>query len=147
MTPSQMREVLLQDHMILRSMIAAARKVAERACDGQTTADELRGELVRLADVLRGHNLREEGLLRNVIPSVDAWGQARAEIMTEEHVREHEELVAALTGVQSTPVEFAGAGTGLLLDGILGHMAREESAFLGEDVLRDDIVATYSLSG
>lgn len=144
---SQIREVLLQDHQILRSMIATARKVADRGSDGEPVAEELRGEIVRLMDVLRGHNRREEELLRDVIPSVDAWGQVRAEIMTEEHVREHEEFFAALMGVQATPVEFAGAGVGLLLESMLAHMAREERAFLSEDVLRDDIVATYSFSG
>src|ERR1035438_395345 len=114
MTLSQIRAELLQDHRRLCAMIDTARQVADRGTAGERIADELRGEIIRLADALRTHNLREEKLLRNVLPSVDAWGCARAEIMTEEHVLEHQELFAALLGIQRRPVDFAKPGVAKL---------------------------------
>jgi hypothetical protein len=53
---------------------------------------------------------------------------------------EHEELYAALVGIPHTVVEFAGGGVTLLLDSILEHMAREETALLGDDVPHDDVM-------
>ena len=147
MTPSQIRSELLKDHERLRTMMDEARKLAARASSGEPVIDELRQTVALLADVLRAHNVREEELLGGFIRSVDAWGPVRAEIMTEEHAQEHEEFFAALLGVQTTPVEFAGAGVMLLLDRILQHMACEEDAFLSEDVLRDDLVVTDSFGG
>src|SRR5579864_3451832 len=147
MTPSQIRSELLKDHERLRTMMDEARKLAARASSGEPVIDELRQTVAILADVLRAHNVREEELLGGFIRSVDAWGPVRAEIMTEEHAQEHEEFFAALLGVQTTPVEFAGAGVMLLLDRILEHMACEEAVFLSEDVLRDDLAAIDYFGG
>lgn len=147
MTPTQIRTELLRDHERLRKMTDEARKLAARGSSGEPVIDELREAVAILAAVLRAHNLREEELLGGIIRSVDAWGPVRAEIMTEEHAQEHEEFFAALVGVQTTPVEFAGAGVMILLDRILEHMSCEEDAFLNEDVLRDDSVVTDSFGG
>jgi hypothetical protein len=93
--------------------------------------DDLREHLVRLTDAIRMHNLREEALLRDLIPSADAWGPTRAEIMIEEHIQEHDRLCAALLGIPCTPPEFAAAGIAALVGLIGEHMDREEAAFLG----------------
>ena len=113
---------------------------ADSACSGEPVAEELLAAVRALADAVRRHNLREEELLRDLIPAVDAWGHERAEVMTEEHVREHDELYQSLLGTPCTPPEFAGAGVRLLLGELLEHLEHEERAFLNEDVLRDDAV-------
>jgi len=147
MTPSQIRAELLEQHAELREMVDTTRRYADRACKGEPVGEDLVTAIRLLADAVQRHNVREEELLRDVIASVDAWGQARAELMTAEHVREHEEFHGALLGIIHTPSEFAGGGTRLLLDRLLDHMAHEELAFLNERVLRDDMVATDPFAG
>lgn len=140
MKASQMRAELCEEHAQLRAMIDVVRRLAARPSQGTAGREALRGAVVQLADALRRHNLREEELLGGIIPTVDAWGPVRAEIMDEEHVAEHEELYAALLGQDGQPVES-------LLDRVLDHMAREEAAFLNEDVLRDDVIVTDYFGG
>ena len=128
-------------------MIATTRAIAEAARAGAPVGVDLRASLTHMGDALRVHNLQEEALLGGLIVSVDAWGSARAEIMSDEHVREHARIQGALRGISHTPVEFAGGGICALLDAMIEHMDREETAFLGEDVLRDDITVPDQSAG
>lgn len=146
MSPSEIRTELLAQHAALREIIRVTRRVAEAAQRGEAAREEVEQEVIRFGQALGRHNLREEELLRGIIPGADAWGWARGELMTAAHVREHEETYAALRGVAATLDEFAGAGVQLLLDRVLEHMAMEETAFLNENVLRDDVVDTGSAS-
>jgi hypothetical protein len=147
MKASEMRAELLQQHDQIRIIIGTTRAFAERARAGAAVGADLRASLVRVTNALRVHNLHEETMLRDVIHRVDAWGPVRADIMTEEHIKEHARLYAALLGVSCTPIEFAGIGVASLLDLICEHMDREEAAFLGEEVLRDDLVVANQSSG
>jgi hypothetical protein len=128
-------------------MMGETRLVAERARTGEPVRDTLRANISHLTEAVCRHNFREEQLLRDIIPAVDAWGAARASIMVEEHVQEHDQLCAALLGIPCTPDEFAGAGVSALLDLMLEHMDREEATFLGDDVLRDDAVVANQFAG
>ena len=147
MKPSEIRGELLHQHAQIRIMMDVTLTIAKSARVGAPGRGDLQGCLVRLADALRTHNQREEALLRDLIPSVDAWGPARAGIMNEEHTREHARLDAALLGVPRTPVEFAAAGIVALVGLIREHTDREEAAFLGEDVLRDDFIVANQADG
>ena len=143
MKPSEIRRELLQQHAQIRVMSEVAQTVARRG----SGPDELRACVVRLADAMRSHNEREEALLRDLIPSVDAWGTARAAIMTDEHVLEHARLDAALRGIPSASRPLAAAGVIALSHLLREHMDREENAFLCEDVLRDDVVIANQSGG
>ena len=147
MKPSEIRGELLKQHSQIRIMLEVTVTIAEGTRVDAPGRGDLQQCLVRLADAIRTHNLREEALLRDIIPSVDAWGPARAEIMIEEHIREHDWLYAALLGVPCTPAEFAAAGVAALVDLIREHMDREEATFLGEDVLRDDSIVADQFGG
>lgn len=119
-------------------MIALTRQLAARGSAGQPVFQELRIELGRVAYALRAHNLREEALLRESLPSLDASGQERARVISDEHSSEHAELFDTLVALLFTPQEFAGVGIAQFLDRVLNHMAREEVAFLRPDVLSDE---------
>jgi hypothetical protein len=147
MKPSEIRAELLAQHHELRRIIAATRTKAKEARAGRTAIPELQASLTELSEAMSAHNLREEGLLRDVIVSVDAWGPARAAIMSEEHIHEHARLRDALGAIRSTPTEIAGIGVVALIDWILEHMDREESVLLAEDVLRDDEVVPNQSGG
>jgi hypothetical protein len=147
MKPSEIRGELLKEHAQIRMMLDVTLTFAGGSHVDAPGCDDLREHLIRLTDAIRMHNLREEALLRDLIPSVDAWGPARAAIMMEVHIQEHDRLYAALLGIPCTPVEFASAGVAALVDLIGEHMDREEATFLGEDVLRDDLVVANQFGG
>ena len=145
MKPSEIRGELLRQHAQIRIMMDVTLTIAKGARLGAPGRGDLQGCLVRLADALRTHNQREEALLRDIIPSVDAWGPARAAIMTEEQRTRSARRRASGYPVHASRVRSRGDRRAV--DLIRQHMDREEAAFLGEDVLRDDIVVTNQSGG
>lgn len=139
MTPSEIRRELLEQHREVRARMDDARGAITRWKGGSPARDAVQVALALLADAVRKHNRREEELLRDIIPTVDAWGPARAEIMVEEHAKEHAELHAALIEAGSAPdSEKASAILDALVTNLGEHMTREEKILLSEDVLHDD---------
>lgn len=150
MKASEIRAELLGQHGEIRQRIAEIRQALARRPLTDAARDEGEGRIAQLIGLLRRHNAREEELLRDVLPTVDAWGPARAEIMLEEHAKEHDALYAALADAGALPrasgpaVEAAHAKLAELMDRVLSHIAHEEKIILSEEVLRDDgIVRDY----
>ncbi len=141
MTPSAIRTELLAQHGRIRTLIDDVRRIAERLDGADAANSQLHAAIAVLADALRRHNQREEELLGRIIPSVDAWGPVRAEIMDEEHVAEHREMHAALM-MEVRPTELPP-----LLDRMIEHMAHEEETLLRDDLLRDDLVVMDYFGG
>jgi hypothetical protein len=148
MTPSEIRKELLEEHADLRAKIEATRAAAERWRRGEPAREELRSCLAVLADGFRAHNRREDELLHELIPTVDAWGPARADVMRAEHVEEHKDLYEALIDAGAAADATAGVPPVLkVLEKMIRHIVEEERSFLGADVLRDDAVTTDSFGG
>jgi hypothetical protein len=148
MTPKQIRVEILAQHAGLRAMIVETRRAIERVGGSEVTRAELRLHVGSIAHTLREHNRCEEELLRGVLFDADAWGPVREDIMSEEHASEHALLCGAM--VDASVISDAGLSEGTLLrafDQVLEHMSREESAFLNEDVLRDDAVVLDQFGG
>lgn len=146
---SEIRTELLQQHEGLRQAMRVVRDLAHRSERGEPAMHaELNRSIAKLSDALQHHNAREDELLRGVIPTIDAWGPARAEAMSDAHVREHVEMYRALgeTGAATDPRVAASAAL-RLLERIAAHMEREEREFLGEDVLNDDGAPRDSFGG
>jgi hypothetical protein len=137
---TEIRVEVVRQHAELRTMIRDLRRVADQVVDGAPLYEELRAGVIGLAGALLQHNILEEKWLEETAPGVDASNPARANIVSEEHANEREELYAALVGIPRTPLEFAGGGVTVLLDSILEHMAREETTLLGDDVSHDHVV-------
>ncbi len=137
--PSDIRIELLRQHEDLRARMRVLRAVTERCLAGEGAHAELRRLLTGLTDAVRAHNAREEQLMSTVLPALDGWGPVRQEVMSEQHIEEHEKLVNALvdTYAESDPKAVARVVVGLF-DEMTLHMEREESVFLGENVLNDD---------
>ncbi len=139
MKPSDIRSELLRQHEDLRARMRVTRAVAERCLAGEDVREELRRLLTSLTDAVRAHNSREEVLMSNVFPELDAWGPVRREVMNEEHILEHEKLVNALVETHADSDPRPAVKVALeLFDQMTEHMAREEKVFLGTDVLNDE---------
>lgn len=148
MSASKIRTELLEQHSEIRMRADEVRAAMDKLRKGEAARDLLRSALARLAEAVRRHNQREEELLRDVIPHVDAWGPARAEVMSEEHGKEHQELYAALVEAGATPDGAAAIGiVAKLLERMQEHMAIEEKILLSEDVLHDDLVPREYFGG
>jgi hemerythrin-like domain-containing protein len=136
---SEIRADLLREHGVLSATLREAASAAKRWQAGQDARNELHGCLGRLLEQLRAHNLHEEEALREIIPTVDAWGKARAERMLSEHHIEHAALQQTLIDASTTAdVEVAVRAVLQLVEQLTEHMALEEKAFLGADLLNDD---------
>lgn len=148
MTASQIRNELLGQHAEVRSRIAETRLAIERLRQGDPARDLLRSALARLADAVRRHNEREEELLKDLIPTVDAWGPARAEVMVDQHAKEHQAMYSVLVEAGATPeTDTAIALATRLVDQMVEHMVVEEKVLLGEDVLSDELVPREYFGG
>ena len=148
MKPSEIRTELIAQHEAVRSMARRTGELVARMKSGEAVRVGLGKALGELADAMRAHNEREEALLREIIPTVDAWGPARAAVMLEQHRLEHHELHAAVLGARDESSDAITADSvEALLASIVKHMEREEEAFLSEEVLRDDNVSIYSFGG
>ncbi len=129
-TLKEIRAKLLTQHADIRTRIAET-----RAAITTTDQEHLRQCVGRLADALRTHNVAEEDALKTVLPTLDAWGKERRDVMLSEHVNENSELYSVL--VENSTGTAAHVAT--LLDRMVEHMAVEERTFLGADVLTDEV--------
>jgi hypothetical protein len=148
MTLGEIRDTLLSEHVELRAQIARVHLTMQQWARAEVTQDRVRHELAFLALALHAHSTREERALGGVLREIDAWGDARMEIMSEQHLKEHADLYAALSSAAAS-VEPA-AWSYLVeqqLTRIQDHMRREENAFLNDRVLRDDVVAVAQETG
>ena len=136
---SEIRADLLREHGGISATLREAASAAKRWQSGQDARDELHVCLGRLLEQLRAHNTHEEEALRDILPTVDAWGKARAERMLSEHVVEHAALQKAILDA-STAADFEVAVRAVLqlVEQLTEHMTLEEKAFLSADLLNDD---------
>lgn len=136
MKPSDVREELLEQHAGLRGHLDAARLAAERWSCGEASRDDVHAKLAELAEALRVHHLREERALSELIRSVN---DDEDRFMDDEHVREHREMLDALTrvGRANDPREGSRELESFCAN-VLAHMTWEERAFFNERVLPDD---------
>ncbi len=144
MTPAQIRRELLAQHTYLRTLmdeiLLHLRSPQDPGSPLASSGDVTR-RLRDLASALARHNRREEELLGDLLPTVDAWGPARAEIMDESHRREHQAMRRAITDLPSVQEPFVASNVESLFHRVLEHMSREETTMLSDDVLRDDAVS------
>lgn len=149
MNIDEIRIELLGQHATLRRMIEEIQGIIRRSKDalGSELDSELRARVHEVAEALREHNVREDELLREILPTIDAWGSVRKEMMDEQHA-EHGQFTAALAAAETWIDPVRSRETVLAtLARVVEHMDREEKAFLNETLLRDDAVVADQFSG
>ena len=140
MSVLEAREILLEQHGALRGKIGEARRASELWRQGTQSREELQRLLSQLSEKLFEHHACEERLLRDLVPTVDAWGKERAERMVETHTEEHRSFLASLDDCAACASADEGATlVAVLLDSLLDHMRDEEVYLLACDVLTDDL--------
>ncbi len=141
---SEIRSELLREHQHIRSLALETLGLAERVARREATLQPaLRERLAALEVTVWTHNQREEALLDHVLPTLDAWGPARAARMCERHGLEYEATFEAAANAR-TPADAARAC--VILAALLEQIDREEDEFLSDAVLDEssfDIGSTF----
>lgn len=131
---SERRLELLGQHNEIRRLITEV---------GLALGDDHRGALPaaigRLQRAVDAHNRHEDALLSRLLPTVDAWGEARAWWMDRRHHEEHAEVMAALdVAVGGGSHEKLEVKIRELLGQMSANLSREELEFLSPEVLNDE---------
>jgi hypothetical protein len=150
MQPSEIRKTVLDDHETLRAILASLERVARQVIEGESPligAVRLEGE--ELLKTLGRHMHWEDLYLRPALLQADAWGQARAERLDDDHREQRELLAYSLSAVedQSRPAAVIARQMLDLARLIREDMEDEERCLLDERVLRDDVVGIDVESG
>ena len=135
MTFEEIRVELMAQHDEIRDLIELI-----RSSDTQSRGTHL----TLLRDILTAHNAREEELLGDVLPDIDAWGEIRAVHMTEDHEAEHRSMLNYVTELEGMD---GLSDVEQLAERLLAHLEDEEKTYLNAKVLRDDIIAIGHTGG
>jgi cation diffusion facilitator family transporter len=146
-TLAEVRDELLSQHESLRNLATTVREIAA-GLPSAPARDELSALLRAFANAMDAHNTREEALLEDVVPAIDAWGDIRAARLDEHHRQEHRRLQETVRAAAETP-RFAAAVQMALpaIAELLQHMRAEEAELLNPDVLRDDLITIDQTDG
>ncbi len=143
MLPSQVRKMILGDHVWLREFLTDLDELARRVAGGD---HELLGRLCERVLEMRERFLRhldlEEEFLVPALRDADAWGDERAALLLREHAGQRERFGELLKSLRETrpPARAVALEIRLLVRDLLLDMEHEEHALLSPHVLRDDPV-------
>ncbi|MEX1259167.1 MAG: hemerythrin domain-containing protein [Gemmatimonadota bacterium] len=136
---SDIRQELLSQHASVRGLAEGVKELAERPPTA-SAASELGRLLHALGDAIDAHNAREEQLLDDIVPTIDAWGSIRAARLDEHHRQEHRRLLEAIrAAAESKDFTVATHAALAAIEELEGHMRAEEEEVLSPNVLRDDV--------
>lgn len=150
MQPSEVRRRILDDHEFLRVMLVGLEATAQRVLEGEgSLLGPLRLEGEALLSRLAEHMHWEDVSLRPALLEADAWGEARAEKLDQDHEEQREMLAFVLGSIrdQSRPRDVIARTLLDLVRLLREDMDDEEQVLLDERVLRDDVVAIDAESG
>lgn len=143
MFPSQVRRLILEDHVWLRALLADVDELARRVAEGDhELLGRLRERFHTMSERFHGHLDLEEEQLVPALRQADAWGAERAAMLLREHAGQRErfgELVRELRDVRR-PIRAVALEIRLLIRDLLFDMEHEEHALLSPKVLHDDPV-------
>ena len=149
MTNDQVRSQLLAEHEQLLRVIAGCEEMAEEVVSGRGERwRQLLARVIDLVDRFEEHNRDEESRLAPLLREIDSFGDVRVEQMVRDHEEEHLALRLALRAVVDVEVPDRAARDALdVLQRLRQHMAAEESQFLNERIIKDDLVAIDMFTG
>jgi iron-sulfur cluster repair protein YtfE (RIC family) len=143
MTPGEIRQRILADHVALRGMLLGLEDVARRVEQGERSLIRaLRVEGEALMRRLQEHMVWEDLHLAPALRRADSWGEERAACLDSDHREQRQVLAHCLSTVSdaSRPVPVV-ARTLIDLVGMLREdIEEEERLLLDPRVLRDDVV-------
>ena len=145
--PSAVRKRILEEHEVLRGLLATASAQAARVLDSGDDSDaELALHARELYGALTRHLDLEDVILAPALREADAWGPVRAKALAAEHHNQRQQLKRAFGDLSSDggAAELARV-IQTLVPSILEDMEREETELTPE--LLTDCIARVDFGG
>jgi len=148
MKPSEVRCLVLAEHVELRKRLVEIDAVTSRILAGHEGGERILREKVRqLCALLEGHLALEETTLLPAICEVDGWGPVRADHLRQEHQAQR----AALARLDRICTQAAGVELARTAQAfgrcLLEDMNLEERELLNPNLLRDDLISIDQFLG
>lgn len=142
--PSAVRQRILDDHELLRGLLAEVEELVRRTRAGDAEAAEAlpgRGRALRARFL--DHLALEDAHLVPALRAADAWGEERARRVEVEHAEQRERMQSLLEHMESPErsLDQLAEELAALVADLRADMEGEERAVLSEDLLRDDVVS------
>ena len=150
MLAGEVRTYVLSDHAKLRERLDVLERISRSAAAGGRLAGAvLRAEGESLLVQLSRHMSWEDEHLVPVLRDSDSWGEIRCTQLATEHREQRELLRYALRKLrdEGRPAILVARNLLDLVDLLRADMTEEESVFLDERVVRDDVVGVDVFSG
>jgi len=148
LSPSQVRNLILDEHTILRDILEEIEQALGEMTRRVTGAlGRLRASLRTLHDAFLRHLHHEETVLRPLLADVDAWGPARVESMDEEHRAQRTALAQLIRLRLDEDLDRTVEVIEDFVCRLRTDMDGEERHALSEEVLRDDIIVIDTFTG
>ncbi len=153
MTPSQVRSVILSEHVNIRALLLRSEEHAQRILSGGGFGDQevlsLRGIAYQLYTGLCRHMELENRLLAPALAALDAFGKVRSDRLIAEHVEQRRSLerIVAQFDEPSEPPAAMAAALAHLITTFRQDMDIEEQMLLHPSLLCDDLIAQDAEAG
>ena len=143
------RRSILVQHERIRTLLARAHEVAERALDQEPQpVDAVASAIGDIHATLEIHLRFEEKVLVEILNDDLPLGPLRVERLRDEHARQRTTLASLHDEAKAGPqVPMLAAKLAFLTTWLLDDMNEEERSLLTPDVVRDDIVTVDQDSG
>ena len=146
LAPSQVRAIILAEHVHLRSLMEQAESAAMRVLGGGGFTEREVRNVHEQAEHLRAavieHLRLENRRLADALRKTDGFGPSRADALVAEHVEQKrmiDEIMRSLDEAGQPPSAIATAVQRLVAD-LRADMESEEEALLDAELLRDDSI-------
>ena len=141
--PSEIREMILEQHRVLKMRLSALEEAARELQAKKILPADLKRFASELYAMLISHVQDEERLLVPELRDADGFGPARVNAFLEEHEQQRRILGEILKSIKETSnhEELIQRIYGLV-ERIRNDIEEEESTHLSPNLLKDDIVSS-----
>jgi hemerythrin HHE cation binding domain-containing protein len=142
------RSILIQ-HKRIRTLLARAGEIAERALDQEALPENaVASAIADIHATLEVHLTFEEKVLVDIFNDDLPLGPIRVARLRDEHARQRATLVGLHAEAKAGPrVPMLAAKLAFLTNWLLDDMIEEERTLLTPEVVRDDVVAVDQSDG
>jgi iron-sulfur cluster repair protein YtfE (RIC family) len=141
--PSSVRTCMLEQHRALAEKLDHVQQAAAAlAAAGHASVERAIALGHELCREIAEHIEIEDRLLVPALRDVDAWGEIRAQQLSQKHGQTQQELQALQLDEHHCPLEPCALAARLIavIEALRADMMREQQGLLTPEVLRDDVL-------
>lgn len=148
MLPSEIRKKVLSQHREIEEMLKELSQGASELLQGTETADRVKRAAGALREILELHMTFEERYMVPAVHDADGFGPERTRHLHEEHAEQRAELDRLVGTIHNAAAPQAIAdAVSHLAEELRKDIEHEERDYLGDDLLRDNVIPTDTFGG